>query len=351
MKTTYYILLTSLVLLTSCDSEIGIEAPDVKVRVQSASAKPGEEVVFLFEGNADIISFYSGELFNDYEYRDGRSIDIASQPRYVQFTSSIQSGTQPNTVSIYISTDFNEDYTFSGVKNANWIDITDRFTWGQNSTFLGSSLQDITGLTDSSKPVYFAFRYISEPQLLNGTSRLWQIQNFEIVSGATLGGSNLTIASQEYTGFRVVEEDSENKPSRTTITGTRISFQGFDYKAPTDPIFDPNNPIFDPNNPIYDPQSPHYNRDAVLPVYEPFNAAKHDPRTETWAVSAPVKLDRVDLGPDKSIPVKGVDGGVLTQFAHMYQTPGSYKAYFVIANHNIYSSKTSVQAIPVMVSP
>ncbi len=342
-----------LLIFASCDKEIGLEAPAVNVTTVSNSVKVGENAVFLFDGNADMISFYSGELYNEFEFRDRRSIDIAAQPRYVQFTSSVQGGSQQNQLSVWASIDFQEDYTYAGVNKATWIDITDRFTWGTDATFLNSSLQDITGISDVNKPLYFAFRYITEPQLEKGDSRLWYIQNFQVMSGATLGDAMLPIVNQEYAGFRIVEQDPENAQTRSSVSSTRVSFQGYAYKLPTDPIFDPENPIFDPKNPIYDPESPLFNIDAKLPVFVPYdpNDPYNDPPTETWAVSAPIQLKEIELGPDKSIPIKGVDGGILTQFMHAYKNPGTYKAHFVISNNNIYGSKDVVREVPVVVTP
>lgn len=63
MNNKIYIWIGCLWLLASCDKEIGLEAPAVSVTTESNSVRQGENVVFLFDGNADLISFYSGELY------------------------------------------------------------------------------------------------------------------------------------------------------------------------------------------------------------------------------------------------------------------------------------------------
>lgn len=353
MKKIIYIWAGCLLTLASCQKDIEVEAPALEVSTASTNVKKGENVIFNFKGNADVISFYPGETYFDYTFKDGRTVDIKDQPRYVQFTSSVQNGSQPNQLAVLISTDFQGDYSFSGIKKATWVDITDRFTLATGATFLSSSLQDITGISDVNKPLYFAFKYLTKPQADNGEARLWSIQNFQMLSGAMLDGAKLSIINQQFAAFKIIDEDPVKTPSRSTNSATRISFQGYAQRKATDPIFDPTNPIFDPNNPIYNPKDPRYNPLLVRPEFVPFDPSSpyNDPQRETWAVSSPVSFKVVDLGPDKSIPIKGIDGGVLKQFVHSYKTPGTYKAHFVISNQNLYNSKNLIKEVSITVTP
>ncbi len=353
MNKIIYIWAGCLLALISCQKDIQVEAPALEVSTASATVKKGENVVFSFNGNADLISFYPGETYFDYAFKDGRTVDISNQARYVQFTSAVQNGSQANQLAVLVSTDFQGDYSFAGVKKATWVDITNRFTLADGANFISSTLQDITSISDANKPLYFAFKYLTKPQAVNGEARLWSIQNFQVLSGATLDGNRLSILNQQFAAFKIIDEDKQNTPSRSTTSATRISLLGNVQKKATDPIYDPSNPIFDPNNPIYDPKDPRYNRLVTRPIFVPFdpNSPFNDPQRETWAVSSPVSFKTVDLGPDKSIPIKGIDGGVLKQFVHSYKAPGTYKAHFVISNRNIYNSKDLIKEINITVTP
>ena len=121
-------------------------------------------------------------------------------------------------------------------------------------------------------------------------------------SSVLFNSAEVTITDQANAGFRIVDLEPVNAPSRSTITTSRISLLGNFYKDPADPIFDPANPIYDPANPIYDRESALYNPNAVRPTFIPYdpNSPYNDPHTETWAVSKPIMVDQVDLGPDWS---------------------------------------------------
>lgn len=355
MKQYILILITAFFFLNvSCEKEIKVEsAPDFQVSLDKSTYKAGEEVLFNVSGFAEIISFYSGEVGNDYEFKDGRVVDVSSKGAVLSFRNAVKDGSQEDQLSVLISTDFDGDTSsLQSVKSANWIDITDSFDLAESGDFIGSGDFDISQFTETN-PVYIAFKYVTEPQMANGDARLWLIENFIIRTRDTIYDNQLTVLSQNEAGFYVIDEDKENNPSRTSATSSRLSIQGNTYADPDDPIFDPENPIFDPKNPIYDPTSDVYDSNAERPEYEPYDPDSpfNDPHRETWVVTKPIFTKEVDLGPDWSKAIRGIRDQKLEEYGYTYSSPGTYNAVFVGKNATIDQSESGVRKVTVTIEP
>lgn len=351
MKFKLYRMLCGLLILASCETEI--ESPDFRVTTESATYQAGEAIKFTIEGNADMIAFYSGQPANDYAFRQGRTVDVSNDGVTLQFTSGVTGGTQADQLTFLASTDFDGNYSdLASVQKANWIDITNRFVFGTSATFISSTNQDISDLLVPGMPIYFAFRYLTRPQEANGLARTRMIQSFLLKSKALFNDAEVTITDQAYAGFRIVDQEPVNAPARSTITTTRVSLLGNVYKDPNDPIYDPENPIYDPENPIYDPESNLYNPNAVRPTFVPYdpNSPYNDPQTENWAVSKPIHIDEVDLGPDWSVAIKGIANSKLEEFRYTYTKPGTYIAYFIATNATIDGRKDVVKEINITIT-
>lgn len=361
MKLRYHLLLFGLFAMVSCQKNLVVKnAPDFAVSVDAATTyKAGDPVVFNLQGNADVISFYSGEIFRDYAFREGREVDVAGHGFNLGFRSAVApgtpAGTQANQFSILASTDFNGNYNdLASVKSATWTDITSRFTLGTSATFVASGTQDISDLLVAGKPIYFALRYINRPQVDNGFARQWMVESFTLTSNDSLNNAPVIISDQIHTGFRIVDENPVNAPARSTITTTRVTLYGPVYKDPNDPIFDENNPVFDPANPIYDPTSPQYVLGAQVPEYVPYdpNSPYNDPESENWAVSGPVVAEKVDFGIDKPVSVtSGIYLASPAVYKYTYNTPGTYKAYFVGSNNTIDETKSIAREVNITITP
>jgi len=356
MKFKYYNMLAGVLLMASCDKEIVTEAPAFDVKTETITYKVGQEIKFDIKGgDAHVISFYSGEVLHDYALKEGRVIDVKGAGATMAFQSSVQVGTQANQLTVLASTDFSGDYsTLAKVKAATWKDITSRFKLGTSTAFLASGTIDISDLMLAGKPIYFAFKYVTKPQVANGLARQWFIQTFAITSIAKLDNTiALNLTDQASAGFRIVDENKENAPVRSSITSTRITLYGNVYKNPADPIYDSANPIFDPLNPIYDPRSPSYLPTAVRPIYVPYDPASpyNDPLSEHWAVSKPINAEKVDLGPDWSTSIKGISNPKLDVYRYTYTKAGTYKAVFVASNNSIDNVKQVVKEITLTITP
>lgn len=354
MKILQYIGCFGVLYFTSCTKELSVnDAPNFGVTLESSTYQAGEEVVFNITGNADVISFYSGEVSNDYTFKDGRIVALEDQGATMTFTSAVTGGAQEDQFSVWISTDFDGNYEdIESVRAASWTDVTSWFELGTSATFLASGPADISDLIEPGKPLYVGFKYITKPQAENGLARNWMIQTFTLTSNTLFNDVNVPITDQASAGFAIVDEDPDNTPARSQITATRVSLLGNVYKDPNDPIYDRENPIYDPENPIYDPESPAYDPNAVLPEFVPYDPESpyNDPLREHWAISRPLYTNEVDLGPDFSLPVKGIRNDAVAEYRHVYTKPGIYKVYFVASNNTIDVAKEVIKELTLTIT-
>lgn len=365
---TYSILLGALVMV-SCSKEIrNIPVPTFEVSVESTTVKAGQPVTFDFTGIAHTIVFYSGETLKDYDFKDGRVIDLAAAGATLEFSSSLQIATgttwQTNQFSVLASTDFNGDYSsLDKVKAAHWTDITSRFTLspGTSTAFTASGTKDISDLiTDPAKPIYIAFKYLCKPQAVNGIARQFQIQTVAVKSKATLASTasatpiTLTLADQTNMGLRIIDNSPGTNPALSSITTTRLTLWGNEYRYATLAKYDPTLPQWNKEDPMYDPSSPLYVPSAKWTPFVPFNpsAPDNDPDSENWAVSAPIYTNTINLGPDRPTPIKaGIAASTLTSYPYRYAMPGTYKAVFVGFNASKDEMNKVVKELTITVTP
>lgn len=357
MKLKLYTIIAAALLLASCEKPIlEADAPVFDVSPEKTTYKAGEVVKFMITGGeAQTISFYSGELKKEYASRTGRVVDVVGQGATLSFTSSVQLGTQANQVTVWASTNFNGDYSsVAKVKAANWVDITSRFKLGTTATLLASGNIDVSDLIVAGKPIFIAFRYFTKPQATNGIGRQWFIQSFTMNSKKLLDNTlALNIADQAGAGFRIVDDLKANAPALSSVTATRLTLQANTYLNAGLPQFDPNNPIYDPKNAIYDPQNPAYQPSAVYKPFVAFNPSSpyNDPESEHWAVSKGITIDKVDLGPDWATAIRGITNPILSEYRYTYAKAGTYTAVFVAANGTIDDQKKVVKEISLTITP
>ncbi|MEQ7799290.1 DUF5017 domain-containing protein [Pedobacter sp. ASV1-7] len=143
---------------------------DVKLKVNK-TYKVGERVEFILEGNPESIDYYSGIYGYEYEFRNGKKMPSGMElDFFIRFNLAAASWPIANPdwgpipwdkISLLVSTDFDGDYTFGGVKRATWQNVTNRVTF---PPILASTQPagpiNLSDLTVIGKPFYFAFRMI-----------------------------------------------------------------------------------------------------------------------------------------------------------------------------------------------
>jgi hypothetical protein len=298
--------------LVSCEKKIAVDEPNnFDVTADSVSYKAGSTVKFGFQGgNAHAISFYSGEVLKDYEFRTGRVVDITASAAVLSFSTAVNLGIQLNQLFVLVSTDFKGDYSnLTAVKTATWTDVTARFKYGTSTTFLPTSA-DVADLFVAGKPFYVAFKYITKPQAINGVGRQWTIQSLTLISGKKLNNTvALPIAvDQANAGFQLLDQNPITAPALSTISTSKIVLQANNFTT------------------------------------------TNDPSSESWAISTGLNIDKVNLGPDLSTPLKGITNAALKEYKYVYNIPGTYKAVFIASNNSINETKENMKTITITVN-
>lgn len=300
-----------LALFTGSCKKNEVDEPTFDATVQKTTFKVGEQIPFTLTGNPDFVTFYSGEFGNDHAFIGGRVLDIKSFSMSFQSRLTAITGTpQQNQFSVHISSDFNGTYDVASRKAATWKDVTSSFTLA-TADFLNSGELDLTPIvTDRTKPLYIGFRYITLPQnATNGLARNWAVRNFVLNTITDIGSS--TVVDQLTGAWSIIEEGTVLDAGRNSISASTgaITFRGNSTTAGR----------------------------AV--------------NTEVWAISKGVDLSTINLGPDRSIPVKGISDPVPVVYNYAYTTQGIYKAVFAVSNDNVYGKKSILKEITITIVP
>lgn len=309
MKNINYLIICCAILFTACNKKIeltpGLE--NFKVSTTATSFKVGEEVNFSIQGSADIINFYSGEEYHQLDYRDGRVEKIEEAILSFNTSNPVLSGAQTDQFSVMASTDFDGNYSdYSHIQNATWVDITNRFKLATSATFLAGGAINITDLKVDKKPIYIAFKYLTRPSSF-GIVRTWHVEALSLKGNTSTG--SLVLGDVAKSAFRLIEQNPETAPSRSTLSATRITLLG----------------------------------NLATP--------QNDIETQTWAVSRAFNITDADMGPDKPITIKAYSDSRLDRHTYAYKTPGTYNVSFVAKNTNVDGSAEVVREMEITIVP
>jgi hypothetical protein len=292
MKKIIFLLSMATVFFAAC-SDKEVQAPDdFTVSAAAATFKLSDSVEFNLTGNPDNIVFYSGEP--GYKYDERLDFNSDKGTLIYRFASNSRSGaTLPRNISVLVSTDFNGQYDEENVKAAEWTDITARATLPANTppnnNDVASGDINITDLRVEGKPMYFAFRYVSENPTTTA-QRYWNMGRMELINKVP-GNEDYTLTSTMAGGmFQVVE------------------FTGVDNTWTISAAQSANHRLIHTANPI--------------------NVQADD----DWVISK--AFEAFATVPGKPITIKDITKKPSTTFLHKYSTPGTYKATFIAMNAN-----------------
>lgn len=291
--------------LSSCEKDLSLDPLEFDVTLPKTEYKVDEDVKFDILGNADIISFYSGEVGNDYEYRNGRVLDTDLS---ASFSIKFKDGGQTDQLSVLVSTDL-KSYSLEDINAATWTNVTDRYTFpgagSSSSVYYPCGEADLNDLIKEGQPMYFAFRYFVRPIAIYGSYDSWEFSTFLMNYTTTL--DDVILLNQTTAAWKIVLEGNWEADRVKKYTNT-LRFIG--------------------------------------------NANNNTENLIAWAISAPVYASRkVDLGADPSIPIKAVADIKRTNYTHTYSAPGTYKITFVGANQNISKRIESIKQLEINVIP
>jgi hypothetical protein len=283
-----FILLVSCFFL-ACKQEVEVETPDFKVEFEDRTYKVGEPVKFKFSGEPGLITFYSGQLLNEYAYKDGRIVPAGTITMGMSI-NKLYNG--PNgEISILASTDFNGKYNIDDIKAATWEPISNRFTFPTTfGAYFPAGNPNISDLMVDGKPLYVVIRYIELPTTVSVRNN-WLFQQLKISTTTVLGSETLL----DQTGFQIITTANKNAGRSTIAASGTVTLRG--------------------NN----------TGTRVL--------------TEDWCISGPITSAPIDKGPDRPIVVKNNSDPVMSEFSYEYTTPGTFKVYFKGINANLYGAE------------
>ena len=309
------------IMLASCQKLEDVGMPDFSFEIENDVIKAGETVRFRFSGNPDVIFFYSGEFGCDYDHRDGRIVT----PEYgVSFDFQLRDGTQENQASIMLSTKMPDDMsslTTDIIESDafDWQDITDKFSIlrvadPDRRDYEYSGLGNISEYIDPAAPstkMVFTVRYTTHDQSVYGGGGIVRYRFFTVKS--IVDGEETPYIEHPEFGWQLVSTPNK-QPGRSEIFA-----------------------------------------DATPPYVQLRNGwggEYTNAETRDYGISIPVELPReVDLGPDRSIPIRGINDVVMTSYEYTYEKAGTYDIVFVAKNININGEKSLVLRKTITVEP
>lgn len=317
MKTSKFLIGMVMLFLMACVKE-DVDRPTFDVLDKDVVVNVGDSLRFNFTGDANIITFYSGEPGSVYEYKDRTQKELEGTVELSFATRVMNSYDLPREVDVMVSTDFNGNYTFDDVSSADWTNISDRFSFsapvdGKTPSTVTPSCaltvtsgcnSDISDLLEPGKPFYVAFRYISlgvppGPRM----NRQWRVEDFSLINEYSNGST--VLANHESAGWTMVSKGGVDEGRGGSIQQIRLNFFA--------------------NN---------ENLDVGL---------------EEWGITQEIDLFKVD--PDNGLAIKNISQNRMEYYAHVYDTPGTYKVVFEASNSNIYGHQSVAREINVTVNP
>ena len=311
----------AVILMSACTRIPVVDEPsDFNVTCDRYEVKTGEIVQFNFVGDPDVISFYSGEFGNDYNYIHGRTID----PEYrLTFDEQAIDGTQENQLKVMVSSTYDSNLTWeSADAHKGWVDISDRFTLlgpGKvtgNRAYTNVGYADISDfLTDDDTSLAVAFHYTGNPWVLGQDFNIIRVKNCVIKSYSN--GAYADLYGWNDFGWEMVTKFAQqsNRPSEIQENNKVIQFR------------------------------------VGWGAHENDSGTYQGDGADNWAVSEPLTFQKsLDMGPDKAIGVKGVNDVKKSYFQHTYSLPGEYQVVFIAKNVNASGLKEKIVKLNITVT-
>lgn len=271
-----------------------VNDPALQVQVINKSVKVGDTVRFALDGQADIVTFYSGEEGHKYEHHNRTAIEGTPE---LNFSTQSTNAGQPS-FSVWLSTNFVGTYDTTNIRAAAWQEVTSRFTLSTGAANTPSGTLDLSEFVKPNQPLYVAFRYNAAATFGQGA---WIVQSFDL---SLKGKDSRTYPVADLVTAGWIARDFANTNIKWTIATTQLSITGR-------------------------VSAPHV-------------------ASEDWLISKALYVDKV--APDIGLPVKDVSIA-LNDFEYIYTEPGDYRITFVATNSFAYTQKTIVKELNLTVLP
>ncbi|MCK0146482.1 DUF5017 domain-containing protein [Arenibacter sp. F26102] len=311
MKNIYSMIVLACAFLTSCQDD-SVDLPTLNVSVEKSEYVEGELAQFQLTGNADFVTFFSGEVGSRHEF-SGRT--SAEGTPIMSFNSALANGSQESSLQLLISQDLymlgtrDSATVAQGITTATWTDITDRAEWATSSSNKGSGDIDLTDFSD--KPVYLAFKYKGYP---GSVQNKWTISSLAVKN-------NLA----DSTSYNIANHGTS-------------AINNYGVSTTVSPGWVGSNLV---NSYNWGVSSSNF---VITGSTNAGTAAE----AEAWCISGPIDLTHVT--PDVGKLVKNMSAS-MTDYEYQFNTAGEYKVSFVGKASNIYGAEEVVKELDVVVQP
>lgn len=310
---------------SSCDHDEIYEPLDFAVRLAPTNTyRVGEPVVFNFEGNADYITFWSGDVGHEYRYRDRTTMPKSEfETCQLTFSLSRRSGSNTGDVQVYASDRFEglagdnaatDKATIEAIEAGNFADWTrlevneesKSGQWGTTTCNLLDVDGNGTALTDN-----FTLLIRWHPKDVTAQ------RNYYINTSLEVKFKNRESTSLSYTDLQFVNFNMANemagKEYDTYSTGSKIGYLQYGQNA----------------------------GNIILNAIESGTMCPY--LIDTWIFSTPMSLNLTS--PDTGQSIKGVTDDVKS-YSYTYDKPGTYTATFLVGTGN-YQGESGIQTYEV----
>lgn len=308
MKNKIIILTIALTMIFMVGCENSLEksiAFDVTPQVESGSVSgstinvpAGTQVTFNFTGDPDFITFFSGEPGHEYAKKDLLEIPASDITSVLKFDNMPQYGTIPNTLKLYVSTDFtgltgkNKQTDSTMIVSHQWKEISDlaNFSTASNKTNQSAiPLDEYLG-----KKLTIAFKY--DPNQNSATQPTWVITNL------------------------VVENTTKSNNAVSQIKASTMGFTALDMISTTPYKNNGGAGVWDLRN-----------IGAANSVMRIQSSPSGQPINEDWLISNPIVINSRPADTGVGIKKMSVD---LNSYKYIFSTPGTYTVTFLGRNSN-----------------
>ncbi len=322
-KSTLILIVAGILPCVSCEDN-NPDVPQLSVAVDTENAtgidesgvpvfKKGSSVKFTFEGQADMITFYSGEPGMMYQHKDRTKLQGFP---FMQFNTQMENGNMPpGFLSVLLSSDFagftkDKENDARNISDATWTDVTEQCNIPLTQTTQLSPRIDLSAY--AGKPLYVAFRY-NRPA--NTDFPRYQIKNFRIQNEA------------DGTAYEI-------------MTTRNAGWTAFDFNAPanTDPYASTGGGtatrIWDLRNATSDDRiSIGYNSQI---------------NNNDWAITA--AIDLTSVSPDLGQGIKAYNDDRLKEFNYIFNTVGTFTVSFLTTNSRYSETETSLKEVTIRIT-
>ena len=316
-----FLLIISIFAFFSCQKETLTEVSFDAIP-SATSFKVGDSIKFTLTGNPDVLSFYSGEVGNNYINKDRTSRTDGTLKLGFQISADNTAGftaLASNNLKVLVSTNYS--YAFSAltdatavnsadssiVNTATWKDVTSRFnipTSGTNATFYNTAVATLTDLVPNpDMPFYIAFKFDAPTVGSLGTNGITinALNLYNSYPDGSVVNFNLAPGSIVNAVWRIIK--AANVSNSWNTTSTQLKFTS--------------------------PATTAYSED--------------------WAITAPLYPNLVL--PDKGVTIKNITNSPVYNFAYKFSKPGTYTVDFVASNNRVDGRKELVKEITLTITP